>query len=334
MRNTHNAAQRRRLAVLAVPAGLTLIALVALAGCSSSGQDMSSNAAGHAAVNGLAPGGQAAVASASAAGPAAMPSASPTAADFGANGAGGGSAQSSSARLAGASQQIIYTAQLTVRAHSVSAAVAHATSIVNAAGGYVSGENASTDPNHPDRATATITLKIPVGAYGTTLSQLSGLLGTQLSLQQQAQDVTEQVADVNSRVASDVAAIAQLRALLRHAGTVADLLSVQNQINSQESDLEALQAQQSALNHETAYATVTVTVLGPKVAPKAVKPKAPKPPPGFTKGISGGWHAFRTSVSWFLAIIGAVAPFAAVLAVLGGLAYWLRRRLARRRSTV
>jgi len=322
MRNSQFAAHRRRLAVIAVPAGLTLIAMAALAGCTSS------NSSGSAFSEAAASSAPAAAAEPANAIP--SPSAS-AAAGFGADAAGsGGSAQSHSAtRLAPTGQQLIYTAQLTVRAHSVPGAVTRATSIVTDAGGYVSTEDASSDPNHPDRATATIALKIPVAVYAVILSQLTSGLGTQLSLQQQAQDVTQQVADVNSRVASDQAAIVQLRALLRHAGSVSDLLSVQDQINSEESDLEAMQAQQSALNHETSFATVTLTVLGPKAAPKPVKQKAP---PGFTGGISGGWHAFRTSVSWFFAIIGAIAPFAAVVALLGGLAWWIRRRFTRRRS--
>ncbi|HJZ06941.1 MAG TPA: DUF4349 domain-containing protein, partial [Trebonia sp.] len=154
--------------------------------------------------------------------------------------------------------------------------------------------------------------------------------GTRLSLTQQTQDVTQQVADVSSRVASDEAAITQLRALLSRAGSVGDLLSVQNQIDSEESDLEAMQSQQTALNHETAYATVALTIIGPKAAVKP-KPK-PAPPPGLVNGLAGGWHALRVAVSWLLAIIGAVAPFAAVVAVAGVAALWVRRRLAARAS--
>jgi len=311
MRNKRTAAPLRRLRAVPVLASLTIIAIAALAGCSSSSGSMSAVSE------------PAAMPSASAAGPA------NGSANGGGSGSGvGGSGQSLSAgRLVPTGQQLIYTAQLSVRANSVSTAVKVATSIVTAAGGYVSSENSVTNQKNPAQSTATITLKIPVAAYAATLSELTSGLGTQLSLQQQAQDVTQQVADVNSIVASDEAAIVQLRALLKHAGTVGDLLSVQDQINNEETNLEAMLAQQTALNHETSFATVTMTLLGPKAAVKHAKPK---PPPGFVSGISAGWHAFRTAVSWFLAILGAIAPFAAVVAVLAALAYWLRRRLTHR----
>jgi hypothetical protein len=329
MRKTRTAAvaapRRRLLLLVALPAGLALISMAALAGCS--GGSASSSASSAPALG--APGAQAAngaIASPAVAGAASAASGSKSAA-----GSAGAGQDASAARLAPAGQQLIYTAQLTVRARDVGDAVSQATSIATAAGGYVSAENASSDPAQPSQSLATVTLKVPVVAYPTTLSELSGnALGTRLSLTQQTQDVTQQVADVSSRVASDEAAITQLRALLSRAGSVGDLLSVQNQIDSEESDLEAMLSQQNALNHETAYATVALTIIGPKAAVKP-KPK-PAPPPGLVNGLAGGWHALRVAVSWLLAIIGAVAPFAAVVAVAGVAALWVRRRLAARAS--
>jgi hypothetical protein len=223
---------------------------------------------------------------------------------------------------------IIYTAQLTVRAANVGSAAARATQITEGVGGYVSNETTSADPDHPSEATATVQLKIPVASYPATLGQLAGGLGTQLSLQEQAQDVTQQVADVNSQVASDQAAIVQLRVLLAHAGSVNDLLNVQDQINNEESTLEAMQAQQRALSHETSYATVTVTILGPKAKPVVHRPKAP---PSLAGGLGAGWHALRVTLSWTLAFLGAIAPFAAIAAIAGYAIYRARRRMLRRR---
>ena len=286
-----------------------------LAGCSASSAslpDAAAKTAGQA-------GGQAAALA-----PAQVPAASGAArSNPGAQGAG------TTARLAPASS-IIYTAQLTVRAANVSSATAQAAQIAEGAGGYVSSETASDHPDHPSEATASVQLKIPVASYSGTLGQLASRLGTQLSLWQQAQDVTQRVADVNSQVTSDEAAIAQLRALLSHAGSVSDLLSVQNQINEEESNLESMQAQQRALSHETSYGTVTLTLLGPKAKPVVHRPKAP---PTLAGGLGAGWHALRITVSWTLAFLGAIAPFAAILAIAGYAIYRGRRWLIRHRPT-
>ena len=292
-----------------------------LAGCSaaSSSNASSSNAASSSDMGAKAAAGQGVPA------PALAPAAS-AAAQRAPGGQGGAT---TTARLAPASS-IIYTAQLTVRADNVGSAAAQATQIAEGVGGYVSSETASADPDHPSEATASVQLKIPVASYPTTLGQLASRLGTQLSLQQQAQDVTQQVADVNSQVTSDEAAIAQLRALLSHAGSVGDLLSVQNQINDEEASLESMQAQQRALSHETTYATVSLTLLGPKAKPLVHRPK---PPPTLAGGFGAGWRALRVTVSWTLAFLGAIAPFAAIAAIAGYVIYRGRRRRIRRRPT-
>jgi hypothetical protein len=257
--------------------------------------------------------------------------AAPSAASAPSAGGAGTASGATAARYAPTGRQLIYTAQLTVRAASVASAVSRATSIVTGAGGYVSAENASDGQGQPSQASATVTFKIPVAGYAATLAALSsGGLGTQLILAQQAQDVTQQVADVSSRVTSDQAAIAQLNELLKHAGDVSSLLSVQNQIDSQESDLESMLAQQNALNHETAYATVTLSLVGPKAA--ARPPAKSAPPLGLAGGLAGGWHALRLTVSWLLTVLGAVAPFVAALGVVAGVAWWGRRRFIQRRE--
>jgi hypothetical protein len=291
--------------------GVMLAGGMLLAGCSGTSASSAASASGMAAptAEALAPG-AAAAGSRSAGSAAGQPANAGT-----------------TARLA-PSSDIIYTAQLTVRAANVSSAAARAAQISEGVGGYVSNETTSADPDHPSQAIATVQLKIPVASYQFTLGQLAGGLGTQLSLQEQAQDVTQQVADVNSQVASDQAAIVQLRALLSHAGSVGDLLNVQNQINNEESALEAMQAQQRALSHETTYATVTLTLLGPKAKPVPHRTKAP---PSLAGGLGAGWHALKVSLSWTLAFLGAIAPFAAIAAIAGYAIYRARRWMLRRR---
>ncbi len=228
-----------------------------------------------------------------------------------------------------AGQAIIYNASLTVRADDVRAAAARAAQLAGAAGGYVSGETARFSRRHPADGTILIQLKIPVARYQATLAALSARLGTRISLSQHAQDVAQTVADVTSRVASARAGIAQLRRLLARAGSVSSLLKVQNQINAQESDLEALQSQQRALAHQTTYGTVSVMLVS-KTPPPAARPV--KLASGFTGGLAAGWHALRRVTSWLLTGVGAILPFAlfVIIAVFAALRGW--RWLARHRA--
>ena len=230
-------------------------------------------------------------------------------------------------RLALATQSIVYTASLTVRAKNVTAAAARATSIVTAEGGYVSGEQATVNQRNSARSTVSLQLKIPVAEYAGTLSTLSTVLGTQTSLTQHAQDVTEEVADVSSLVGSAQAAITQLQALLKRAGSISQLLAVQQQIGTQESSLEALQAQQRALSRETSYATVSVRLVGPQH--RAVKKQVKTRRHGFVAGFTAGWHGLRAVVSGLLTALGAALPFAVIIAVVAAAGYAGRRRLMR-----
>lgn len=302
-----------RAKTIPAPILLGLLGLLGLlAGCSGAASTSGGSAAGHGAVAPMGPAREAA--------PGAANSQS-----SGASGSGAGQGDTINARVANGSA-INYTAELTVRVARVSDATNAAAQIAESAGGYVSSETASSGAG----ASTDIQLKIPVSVYQATLSRLAGL-GTRLSLDQQAQDLTEQVADVNSQVTSDQAAIVQLRALLSHAGSVGDLLTVQNQINSEESSLESTEAQQRALTDETSYATVTMTILGPSARP-VVTPHKQTPPPGLAGGLSAGWRSLRITVDWALAVFGALAPFLAFAGVALFAGYRTHRWLLRRRA--
>jgi hypothetical protein len=315
MTETTNArAHRGRLrgTILACAAAMSVGGTLLLAGCSNGGAASSPSG-----IDANGPVRAAAGAPAAAAGlaPAPSPAAS-----------GNGQAASQTGSLIPA-QSIIYTASLTVQADDVPSAAQRAAGIVAGAGGYTAGEQESSQPGQRLVSAATLQLKIPAAAYPATLGRLRTELGTPTSLSQQAQDVTQQVADVTSRVTSAQAAITQLRALLKRAGSVSDLLAVQDQINSQESDLEALQAQQRALAHATTYATVSLLLVSHHRI-SVMKKKGR----GFGTGLSAGWRGLRQATAWLLTAIGTVLPFAVIVTVAGGIGYLVRRRMLRRRS--
>jgi hypothetical protein len=230
--------------------------------------------------------------------------------------------------LAPASQDIIYTASMTVRAANVSVLVRRITSIVVAAGGYTSDEQLASGTPGKTGETIDITLKIPVPAYASVLAQLSSpALGKQLAMHQQATDVTQEVANVNSLVSSQEAAISALQGLLTKASSVSGLLQIQQQISSDESDLNSLQAQQRALNNETTFGTVTMTLVSPPVVHKTVHKKPTEH--GFVGGLAAGWRTLKRVTAAVLTAFGALLPFLVIIVALAGLGYLGRRRFLR-----
>ena len=306
--------------VLTRPGALTGIAIIAsgllLTACSTAGNSpgTASSAIGRVPV-GSASGNMAG--SASGGGPAVPTPARPA-----------GLKATQTAKLVPVSQSIIYTASLTMRSKTVTANAQRAIAIAVAAGGYTADEHATS--SHGRRGPAVVlTLKVPVPGYQAVLTKLSSpAFGTQLSMKQQATDVTQEVADVNSLVTSQEAAITALQGLLRHAASVSGLLQVQQQISEDESTLNALLSQQRALNHETSYATVTMDLVSP-LRPAPAKKPAHR---GFGAGLAAGWHALGRATAWTLTALGAALPFLVVAAVVGvaGLLGW---RYRQRRGT-
>jgi Domain of unknown function (DUF4349) len=273
--------------------------------------------------------------SASQAAPAGLPaarSANGTAGSAGADstaGSAGGKAAGLTAGLTPLNQNIIYTATITIRASDVGATARRITGIAEAAGGYIAAENAGSASPGRTGETIGITLKIPVSSYPAVLSRLSSpSLGKQLGMKQEASDATQEVANVNSLVTSEQDAIAALEGLLSHAASVSDLLQVQQQISADETTLNSLLAQQRALNGETSYATVTMTLVSPH---HAVPPHSPARH-SFLTGLLAGWRALRHAAGWAATALGAALPFLAAVAALAATGYVGRRRYLRRRA--
>ncbi|MGI5208414.1 DUF4349 domain-containing protein [Spirillospora sp. CA-108201] len=217
-------------------------------------------------------------------------------------------------------REVVHTADLRVRAGDVEAAAAKAKQLVAAAGGYVERESTSSDP-----ARSEIALKIPADRYAEVLGRLGAELGTKLSLGQRAEDVTGEVADVDARVRSAKAALESYRKLLDRAGSVSEIMSIEQEISEREADLEALQARQKSLAHRTRFATVTVTLVS-----RAAPPDRDEPRGGFVGGLENGWHAFTAFVGGVAAVLGWLLPFLVAAAVIGLPALALRRRMRAR----
>ncbi|WP_330348018.1 DUF4349 domain-containing protein [Streptomyces sp. NBC_00582] len=249
--------------------------------------------------------------------------------------AGGAEVQSDAKEGAGASgsqaspapkitaNRIIRTASLAVRVKDVPKALDEARTTTESAGGYVGNESTSRDEDGTERTR--VVLRVPVERYDDVLAELQGA-GELLERTAKAQDVTDQVVDVDSRIKTQRASVARVRDLMDRATKLSDVVTLEGELSSREADLEALLAQQASLKDRTSLATITLS-LSEKPAPKAA---AADDDPGFLDALAGGWGAFVTLLRWIAVVFGAVLPFLVVAVVL--VVAWLRLARPRRRT--
>lgn len=244
-------------------------------------------------------------------------------------GMGGGQADTSGRkkppRLTGT--HIIRTATLTVRVKDVPKALEEAREVAADAGGVVGDETTDRDGRGHERSR--IVLRVPQDRYEEVLASLEGT-GKLIERKAKAQDVTEQVVDVESRVKTQRASVARVRELMDKATKLSDVVTLEGELSSRQSELEALLAQQSSLKDRTSMSTITLSLSEGAVK----KADADDDDPTFVDALSGGWNAFVTMLRWLAVALGAILPFAAVAALLFLLWQRLVRPLLARRPVV
>ncbi|MCU0264738.1 MAG: DUF4349 domain-containing protein [Actinomycetia bacterium] len=220
-------------------------------------------------------------------------------------------------------RSVIRTASVRLRADDVLVASKQAVVLVTSAGGLVAGEQTVIDPDDPDLTVSLLTLRVPEARLGDLLADLAEL-GTVLSQDQTATDVTEQVVDVQSRIQSQTESVNRVRALLARANTIGEIVQIEAQLATREAELEALQAQAKQLASQTVLATVTVSIVGPDPA------GTDDDPSGFAAGLQQGWDAFVAAATWLLTALGVLLPFLLLgLVVAVPVVTLVRRRSAR-----
>ena len=140
-------------------------------------------------------------------------------------------------------------------------------------------------------------------------------------------DVTKQVADLETRISAKKVAITRLEELLSGAGSMADLLAVEGELTTRQSELEQLLTEQAGIDDLTSMATLEISVYATDQEPAPDEDDVS----GFLGGLSAGWDALVTALGVAVTVLGVLLPWLVLVALVGGVALWILRR--RRRST-
>ena len=131
---------------------------------------------------------------------------------------------------------------------------------MTAVGGYVAGSNRSGDA---DRASASVTFRIPAARWSDALDALRKLGTKVLGEQTSSQEVTSQVVDLGARLANLRVTETALQAIMDKATRIPDVLAVQEQLTTVRQQIEELSAQKQTLENQAALSTLTVNLTPP-----------------------------------------------------------------------
>jgi hypothetical protein len=220
------------------------------------------------------------------------------------------------------SRAVISTGQVTLHTKQLSEARADVFRLVTSWDGNVADEQTESDA-HGRITSSTMTLRVPSATFSQAMDALAGL-GDVEQQSRKSVDVTTKVIDNDARVRAAERSIRQIESLLSRASRMGDIIAIENDLANRQADLDSLKSQQAYLADQTSLSTISLYLSRTTVATR------PHETRGFLAGLEGGWTALGGAVVVVLTALGALLPFAILLALVG-VPLWLvvRRRWAR-----
>lgn len=231
------------------------------------------------------------------------------------------------ARAPAETQAIISTGTISLTDDDVAKARLEVKKLVDTYGGQVSDEETAVDDEGKTHSSRMV-LRIPSNRFDDAMKALEGV-ATVESSNRTSKDVTTKVIDNDVRVRAQEKSLARVEALLAKAKSLSEIISIESQLSSRQADLDSLKSQQSYLKDQTSLSTINVYLE--QTAKKETKKKKDDDDSGFLAGLDAGWSGLVKSATAAATVVGAVLPFAVLLAVIGVPAFLLVRRTARRR---
>lgn len=239
------------------------------------------------------------------------------------------SSRSSAARAAAQSpvQQVpllARTARLGMVVTGFDTARAEVERVITAAGGFVGKLMVSGDRGAPKGLTAT--LSVPGPALDATLEQLKRL-GRVTRESRDAEDVTQQSADLDARLTNARTAEKRLNAILANrTGDVSDVLSVEREIARVRGEIEQMEAARRTLDNRITFAKIDLDITEEQKAALDLGDQSISVK--LRNAAVEGWNAAFTSVIDLALLITRAAP----TILLWGLVLFVPYRLVRRWS--
>lgn len=215
-------------------------------------------------------------------------------------------------------KKLIRTAQVDIKVDNYSKAQVTLDEILKQYQAEVTNESQSSSS---DGYRYYFTIKVLPADFEAFIAKIESLASFVYSKNISVQDVTRQYIDLETRLASKRAVIAQYRALLQDAKSVEDVLAVSEELNEVIEDVESTEAQLRALRNDVQYSTINLTIFDEHTIPNVERENFFS---RIGKGLFNGWQLLLNI------FVGLISIWPVVLIVIGGI--WLFRRWWKRRK--
>jgi hypothetical protein len=226
-----------------------------------------------------------------------------------------------------ATRKLVQKAALELEVSSAQAALARATRIAEAQGGFVATSEQSTQGNGPgERISVTLSLRVPTDRFVATLEALRKLGSGPGSERVTTEDVSEEFIDLEARIKNQRALEAQFLEILTRANKVEEALHVQREIATVRTEIDRMEGRRRFLERETSLATITLQLV-------TVQPIVSTGFGDFGRSVSRAASDSVTVgagiITGVIRLVGVLVPLALLLGLPGALALrwiWKRRR--------
>jgi hypothetical protein len=205
---------------------------------------------------------------------------------------------------------------------TVSSIMAHASSL---GGGVASSDvDYGSQGDFGSEGYAVLVVKVPPQSVDSLLAGLDDT-GTVQSINQSAQDVTEQLIDLEVRISNARQSVANVRDFMDRTENLNELVTLEGELTRRQTELERLEAQQRNLSDRVALSTVTIEVIPTASVPEPIDEDSDTISDAFEKG----WDAFTGFIFGIGFILAVLLPFLALAAIVGLLGWAIARRRRR-----
>ena len=223
-------------------------------------------------------------------------------------------------RQASTSPKIIYTANLTLESKDYDTARAALDAALNDAGGYL--ESSSEYSDVGSSRSVNLTFRVPEENYQSFLDAVAQA-GNVTYKSQQADDVTTQYMDVETRLANLEAQRTRLQELQAQADNLSDLLQIETSLTDVQSQIESWQSQLDWYSNQVQQCTVYVNLSEVQNYTPTDESFLGSVGAAFAQGWSNFVNGLQQLAVW---LAGAWPVVLVIAAAAAGFAVWRKKR--------